>query len=198
MKTPFLAAMLVISMQAAGQMLDYATLCGATEGAGDNNDFCTFWERGDYQEMRHALGIAIRTARAAENRNRYYFDHKRGAERGAFIQLKRDWMGDDWEVLRHTSSDNADTIRVFNRDRDIMYLIEIRPLDDELSEFLLTSSWRFEELQYRVRVRWDDHFVRPLNAQGRSDRVRRAVECKVDEFGWRIGEVQGRPDCEGI
>ena len=22
---------------------DYATLCGATEGTGDNNDFCTLW-----------------------------------------------------------------------------------------------------------------------------------------------------------
>ena len=58
----------------------------------DNNDFCTVWAQRNHQRMRNALSIAIRTARASENHNRYYFDHKRGAERGAFIQLRRPWM----------------------------------------------------------------------------------------------------------
>ena len=100
LRTVLFALALALAMPIGAQTLDYATLCGATEGTGDNNDFCTLWAQRNYQGMRNALTISIRTARAAENRNRFYFDHKQGTERGAFIQLKRPWMGDDWKVVR--------------------------------------------------------------------------------------------------
>ena len=99
MKTVLFALALALAMPIGAQEpMTYARLCGATEGMGDNNDFCVLWAQNNWQGMRNALSISIRTARAAENRNRYYFDHKRGAERGSFIQLKRPWMGDDWQV----------------------------------------------------------------------------------------------------
>ena len=34
-----LVVLLAAAIPAAGQTLDYRTLCGATEGTGDNNDF---------------------------------------------------------------------------------------------------------------------------------------------------------------
>ena len=191
-------AALLLAIPAAAQTLDYRTLCGATEGTGDNNDFCTFWERGDYQEMRHALGIAIRTARAAENRNRYYFDHKRGAERGAFIQLKRDWMGDEWQVTRETDPQtNGVEIMLFNRERDIVIEIELIPFYDEL----VPDATRLGESGYSVQVRAygsiEGYPFRSIIGRNRdSDFVRRIVECKIDEYGWAASEVEVRPSCE--
>ena len=103
MRTMFFAVALALAaaMPAGAQEpMTYARLCGATDGSGDNNDFCALWGQNNWQGMRNTLSVAIRTGRAAENRNRFYFDHKRGAERGAFIQLKRPWMGTDWRVLQ--------------------------------------------------------------------------------------------------
>ena len=101
MKTVLFALALALAMPiGAQQPMTYARLCGATEGTGDNNDFCAIWAQNNWQGMRNALSVAIRQGRAQENRNRFYFDHKRGSERGAFIQLKRPWMGADWRVLQ--------------------------------------------------------------------------------------------------
>lgn len=110
---------LLLAAAAHGQQLDYATLCSGTnppEGGAANDDFCHLWARGNHQGMRNALGIAIRTARAAENRNRWYFDRKRGAPRGLYIQLRRPWMneaaadyGDDpgWEIVHVLGGDSG-------------------------------------------------------------------------------------------
>ena len=68
MKTTRFLAALLLAVPTAGQTLDYRTLCSAMEGTGDNNDFCTLWAQRNHQGMRNALSIAIRTARAAENR----------------------------------------------------------------------------------------------------------------------------------
>ena len=127
MKTVLFALTLALAMPIGAQEpMTYARLCGATEGTGDNNDFCALWAQNNWQGMRNALSISIRTARAAENRNRFYFDHKRGAERGAFIQLKRPWMDDDWQVRQYRSVD-----------RDGDRFIEISMTDGE-AELLLT------------------------------------------------------------
>ena len=60
MKTVLFALALALAMPIGAQTLDYATLCGATEGTGDNNDFCTLWAQRNYQGMRNALSISIR------------------------------------------------------------------------------------------------------------------------------------------
>lgn len=55
------------------------------------------------------LGKMIRTTRARENRNRFYFDPKRGADPRVYIQLLRPWMVEqnvtgnhDWQIFRRT------------------------------------------------------------------------------------------------
>ena len=197
MRTTTLLATLLLAaaIPAASQTLDYRTLCGATEGTGDNNDFCALWAQGNHQGMRNALSIAIRTARAAENRNRYYFDHKRGAERGAFIQLKRPWMGEDWQVLRQTSPENTDEIWVFNW--DYTFWIELKPFYSEL--VLEDANALGGETGYGLRMRVYGYRTPGFGggAQRDSDSVRRAVECKLDDYGWQIGvnNVAVRPDC---
>ena len=201
------ALLLAAAIPAADQTLDYATLCGATEGTGDNNDFCTLWAQGNHQGMRNALSIAIRTARAAENRNRYYFDHKRGAERGAFIQLKRPWMGEDWQVRRQVWQ-HTDEIWVFNPDRNLGLWIELEPRYNEfIAEPTRLGEAGYSRVQmyglgdtYRARgqeggFRYNENRTRRHQS---SDTVRRIVESKIDEYGWEIGEVDVRPDCEGI
>ena len=65
--TAEVALALALAMPIGAQTLDYAMLCGATEGTGDNNDFCTLWAQQNYQGMRNALTISIRTARTAES-----------------------------------------------------------------------------------------------------------------------------------
>ena len=211
------ALLLAAAIPTGAQTLDYETLCGATEGTGDNNDFCTLWAQRNYQGMRNALSIAIRTARAAENRNRYYFDHKRGAERGAFIQLKRDWMGDEWQVRQGSSSGS---VLIFNRDRDLTLAVDLvqspqtgswegkPPRDDSGYSLVDVAEWIDQEPRRRrlwgactKHYQWcgeEDVHERYGEDAFPSDFVRRIVECKIDEYGWSFGEVEVRPDCEGI
>ena len=40
MKTFLFALAVTLAMPIGAQTLDYGTLCGATEGTGDNDDFC--------------------------------------------------------------------------------------------------------------------------------------------------------------
>ena len=205
MKTILLAALL-LAIPAASQTLDYRTLCGATEGTGDNNDFCTLWAQGNHQGMRNALSIAIRTARAAENRNRYYFDHKRGAERGAFIQLKRPWMGEEWEIRRRELTILSGEMDVRARTQSVAETyIELRnTAGPDLVYVTLRDAYIFgrEHGYESVSVWWWDGgqvlYTRESRRGFSSDFVRRIVECKIDEYGWDIWEVDVRPDCEGI
>ena len=155
-----------LAMPIGAQTLDYATLCGATEGTGDNNDFCTLWAQRNYQGMRHALGISIRTARAQENRNRYYFDHKRGAERGSFIQLKRPWMGDDWQVRQtydfnvrqipgnsdSTITDTRETtITIYNSRLCDVWCVQVSLVDDPVAHASEDQGYEagFQRVQFR-------------------------------------------------
>ena len=196
MKTVLFALVLALAMPIGAQEpMTYARLCGATEGTGDNNDFCALWAQNNWQGMRNALSISIRTARAAENRNRFYFDHKRGAERGAFIQLKRPWMDDDWQVRQY---------RTVDRDGD--RFIEISMTDGE-AELLLTlqelERWGHPEVGYaRVHLRGYDRDSNPVISERwisatvgfPSDYVRRTVECSIDEYGWYMGVIGGQED----
>ena len=214
MKTVLFALALALALPIGAQEpMTYARLCGATEGMGDNNDFCTLWAQNNWQGMRNALSISIRTARAEENRNRFYFDHKRGAERGAFIQLKRPWMGDDWQVrqdgdrlwTRHGQGHaHMDSVVILNRDRNV--LIDAYWIQKDTYWPDGAESWR-DDIGYR-RVRVDKlkegELVNLLLIDNRgedyafsSDFVRRIVECVLDDYGWSIGEVEDRPDCEG-
>ena len=220
LKTVLFALALALAMPIGAQTLDYATLCGATEGTGDNNDFCTLWAQRNYQGMRNALTISIRTARAAENRNRFYFDHKQGAERGAFIQLKRPWMGDDWKVVRQewhpspfrgTSGLSEINFAVFNIDRGLEVEVVLSEsltihteagLDADAEGRMPNPAFAGSIYQdgYAVEVGYDFLAIgRAYSLRGNfpSDFVRRIVECKLDEYGWEIGEVEVRPDCEG-
>ena len=124
MRTMTIAALLALTTTAGAQTLDYGLLCGATEGSSNNDDFCRLWQQGNYQGMRNALSVAIRTGRAAENRNRYYFDHRRGADRGLFIQLKRPWMDESWRIVQDWGYDTFARIVeveivIFNLERGI-------------------------------------------------------------------------------
>ena len=130
MKTVLFALALALAMPIGAQEpMTYARLCGATEGTGDSNDFCALWAQNNWQGMRNALSISIRTARAAENRNRYYFDHKRGAERGAFIQLKRPWMdeaalfgdGGRWEIRQQNQDGQGSPLFQFHWSENDLY-----------------------------------------------------------------------------
>ena len=219
LRTVLFALALALAMPIGAQTLDYATLCGATEGTGDNNDFCTLWAQRNYQGMRNALTISIRTARAAENRNRFYFDHKQGTERGAFIQLKRPWMGDDWKVVRQEWYPSFNRLSgllnglrqinfaVFNIDRGLavdVQLSESFTIHPEVGLGDPDFTGRiYDEVVYRgVSIGEDfrtqgERFRYGLSGNLRSDFVRRIVECKLDEYGWEIGEVEVRPDCEG-
>ena len=161
--------------------------------------------------MRNALSVAIRTARAVENRNRYYFDHKRGAERGAFIQVKRGWMGDDWQVRRyerfvgsHRSSSRVDRITYFeitNDGEDAWLFLDLQEKRPRPYYFGGISEFGYESVglygvseNNRIDERWPESEAGGLPF----DYVRRVVECKIDEYGWHLGEVEVRPDCEGI
>ena len=229
MKTVLFAATLALAlaMPTGAQTLDYGTLCGATEGTGDNNDFCTLWAQQNYQGMRNALTISIRTARAAENPNRFYFDHKRGAERGAFIQLKRPWMDDDDWFVRHirtgrlrefvagqppTVSTRSIVIRMFcKKPNGLTLRLEFHEC---LAVFLRESAElsvagrAYEDRSAGFDFLW---VIGSLDDQARanevdfsreehmpSDYVRRVVECHIDLEGWYLGEVEERPDCSQI
>ena len=202
MRTPTLlpALLLAAAIPAGAQTLDYETLCGATEGAGDNNDFCTLWAQRNYQGMRNALSISIRTARAAENRNRYYFDHKRGAERGAFIQLKRNWMGDDWRVLQHAHGYGG-VAWIFSSEVGALLTIDLskEPFDNFVWD---VAGVGFESIVMYggISNRDEFEFERQETQQGPlpADFVRRMVECKIDEFGYNMGVADERRDCENI
>ena len=68
--TALLACALCASM-AHGQTLDYRLLRGAaTEGSGDNNDFCWLWQRGDYKGMRNALSVPHLAPNRGDRRQR--------------------------------------------------------------------------------------------------------------------------------
>ena len=147
MKTVLFAGTLALALAAiptGAQMLDYETLCGATEGSGDNNDFCTLWAQRNYQGMRNALSISIRTARAAENRNRFYFDHKRGSDRGAFIQLKRPWMGAEWRVLQESDWDAFACDTAANCSKQTLIRL-FRDSDSEADALEAALSWEWED-----------------------------------------------------
>ena len=139
------------------QQLNYETLCNGTTGSRNNDDFCHLWRQGNYQGMRNALSISIRTARAAENRNRYYFDRRQGHTRGLFIQLRRPWMDRenargraDWQVWtrwQDTSADPPDADTFANNITETIFLI-----DTNTGTFALLSlayrggvdyGWRF-------------------------------------------------------
>ena len=251
MKTVLFALALALAMPIGAQTLDYGTLCGATAGTGDNDDFCHLWAQGNHQGMRNALSIAIRTARAAENPNRYYFDRKRGAERGAFIQLKRPWMDDDWQVLRYRDTLVSSRARVNGAQATIVLIFNsgaictefpcgrgwavrvilsdagfgvsedwLGPGEKSASPIDLTdTTWR--GLDYTIPSEFGLGSVniqtfRDVGGTGEelytskgfighymsggepSEYVRRVVECEIDEFGWRIGEVDVQPDCDSI
>ena len=248
MKTVLFALTLALAMPIGAQTLDYGTLCGATEGTGDNDDFCHLWAQGNHQGMRNALSIAIRTARAAENPNRYYFDRKRGAERGAFIQLKRPWMGDDWQVLRYRDTLVSSRARVNGSQATIVLIFNGGAICTTLpcgrgwvvrvilsdAVFGVSEDWRPQgkpaspidltdrtprldntipsefglgsvDIQsFRDVGSTDDlytwaGFIGHYKSGGEpSEYVRRVVECEIDEFGWRIGEVDVQPDCDSI
>ena len=205
----------------AQEPMTYARLCGATEGTGDNNDFCALWAQNNWQGMRHALSISIRTARTTDNRNRYYFDHKKGAERGAFIQLKRPWMGNDWH-LRHWGDvsttggdDGRHTVHIgreggsgtyirwaFHTDSLPTTQIGRRYEAGYEQLFVIASchpsvcpNWFSNDTQTYSEV--PTSYGRPSNNMP-SDYVRQVVECVTDDFGWRIGIVETRPDCSFI
>ena len=241
MKTVLFA--LALAMPIGAQTLDYATLCGATEGTGgnndlahsdcyihdsacgrdsDNNDFCTLWAQRNYQGMRNALSISIRTARAAENRNRFYFDHKKGAPRGAFIQVRRAWMGDDWQIRRHEdfsgegyscqgACPRLTTFTIHNRN--------LQPGGSEQRRAAVAKVRIYEssdEGDYETELRAETGFDRVTVTNGidssaalgkhrsvlrikrdgvvlTAEEVRVFVECALDEYGWQIGIVQERP-----
>ena len=221
MKTVLFA--LALAMPIDAQTLDYATLCGATEGAGDNNDFCTLWAQRNYQGMRNALSISIRTARAAENRNRFYFDHKKGAPRGAFIQVRRAWMGDDWQIRRHEEFSNGDssscftgcarltTFTIHNRNlqpggyeqrRAAVAKVRIYESSDEGDyETELRAETGFDRVTVTngidsAAALGKRHSVLSIKRDGvvlTAEEVRVFVECALDEYGWQIGIVQERP-----
>ena len=222
MRTMLFALALAAAMPAGAQEpMTYARLCGATEGTGDNNDFCALWARNNWQGMRNALSISIRTARAAENRNRFYFDHKRGAQRGAFIQLKRPWMGDDWQV-RHTYNDSEGDTRTYvvsiysptvcGADADGDGLIEcvqvvLKDADFGYGVFGVSSVAAVQGYDagfYSVSVRSGDlpgvsEEAETVRVGGLpSDYVRSFVECNIDLIGWHMGEVEVRPTCDQI
>ena len=91
MKTVLFAGTLALGLAmpiGAQEPMTYARLCGATEDTGDNNDFRALWSQNNWQRMRNALSMSIRTARAAENRNRYYFDDQRRCEG---TRLRKAW-----------------------------------------------------------------------------------------------------------
>ena len=204
MKTVFFALALALAMPIGAQEpMTYARLCGATEGSGDNNDFCALWAQNNWQGMRHALSISIRTARAQENRNRFYFDHKRGATRGAFIQLKRPWMGDDWHV-RHTydihdeTNTRETTLAIYNIQCGLdSWCVRVDLVDDPVPSSLVQGyEAGFQRVTLTTR---EDAVVWRISAQPSTSiswiDVRRFVECGIDDYGWHIGEVEVRPDC---
>ena len=224
MKTVLFALALALAMPIGAQTLDYATLCGdATEGTGDNNDFCHLWAQNNWQGMRNALSISIRTARAAENRNRFYFDHKRGAERGAFIQLKRIWMPDDWIVRReeryvpHDLSEYGGGPLVGRRVIwfDIggfrMFLEEtgytVYGKDPREYGFAHVELWREtgQGASGRSDLLTASDSVDGAFTSMPAEHVKRFVECWLDEFGWQMNlNVGTRPsvddsrDCRGM
>ena len=185
--------------------MTYARLCGATEGSGDSNDFCALWAQNNWQGMRHALSISIRTARAQENRNRFYFDHKRGAARGAFIQLKRPWMGNDWHV-RHTydihdeTNTRETTLAIYNLQCGATWCVRVDLVDDPVPSSLGQGyEAGFQGVTLTTR---EDAVVWRISAQPSTSipwiDVWRVVECGIDDYGWHIGEVEVRPDCTQI
>ena len=203
MKTVLFALALALAMPIGAQTLDYATLCGdATEGTGDNNDFCHLWAQGNHQGMRHALSIAIRTARAAENRNRFYFDHKRGSERGEFIQLKRPWMGTDWRVLQNFDwSYETKTIRIrlYNDNRGHKVRVHWDFAAQGFGDQNVGGEFGYQELSI-VAVLENDVIFDYTDSLYAYDAhlLRQLVECRLDEFGWQIGAVQTQPDCQAV
>ena len=213
MKTILLSTLLLAAAIPTGaqELMTYSRLCGVTEGTGDNNDFCTLWAQNNWQGMRNALSVAIRTARAVENRNRYYFDHKRGADRSTFIQVKRNWMDDDWQVRRYerfissrglSRVDRIVYFEITNAGEDAWLFLDLqekRPSRysfDGISEFghERVALYGVSENKRLIDERWTESEAGGLP----SDYVRRVVECKIDEYGWHLGEVEVRPDCEGI
>ena len=175
--------------QPSSPLLDYRLLCGeGTTGSGDNDDFCQLWATGNYRGMRNALSVAIRTGRAAENRNRFYFDHKRGSERGAFIQLKRPWMGDDWQVRQHVHGHGAKVWISGGFGLTIDMSINPYRRPDGFDLITMQGDYDFE---FEMRV--EESYVRFP-----ADFVRRMVECKIDEFGYYMGVADERRDCENI
>ena len=212
MKTILFAGTLALAaMPTSAQILDYGTLCAATEGTGDNNDFCTLWAQQNYQGMRNALTISIRTARAAENRNRFYFDHKRGHERGSFIQVRRPWMtpdafgvtarggvalqGDGWLVIQ---SERINLSLTGNRSgfRETTFYIENEDAGRSWVTLVESGYNAFQyaglahdrqSLDVTAGIR-DDNYT--------SEEIRRFVECGLDEYGWQLGEVEVRPSID--
>ena len=185
----------------AQEPMTYGRLCGATEGMGDNNDFCALWAQNNWQGMRNALSVAIRTGRAAENRNRFYFDHKRGSKRGAFIQLRRPWMdrAAGWDVLQHTHG-HGGMVWIFSRELRLTIDLSKRPSSgfDERDD---APELGFESIaMYGGFSRDDFEFERRKRRGGLlpADFVRRMVECKIDEFGYYMGVADERRDCENI
>ena len=153
MKTVLIAGTLALALTmptGAQEPMTYTRLCGATEGTGDNNDFCALWAQNNWQGMRNALSISIRTARAAENRNRFYFNHKRGSERGAFIQLKRPWMGTDWRVLQEDDWDAFGCDMATNCSKQTLIRL-FRDSDGEADPLEATLSWEWED---RYNAEW--------------------------------------------
>ena len=187
--------------QPSSPLLDYRLLCGeGTTGSGDNDDFCQLWATGNYRGMRNALSVAIRQGRAQENRNRFYFDHKRGSERGAFIQLKRPWMGEDWRVLQHVhghggvawiSGSEAFLTIEFSKDLLPGSGFDVGDIGFASIGMYGGISSRYE---FEFERRHETGPTRPLPA----DFVRRMVECKIDEFGYSMGVADERRDCENI
>ena len=205
MKTFLFALAVTLAMPIGAQEpMTYDRLCGATEGTGDNNDFCALWAQNNWQGMRNALSISIRTARAEENRNRYYFDHKRGADRGAFIQLKRPWMSRWWSVRQDRSGRDPDSgrqlIRIVISDTNLSGTIRVQWELDELRDVNSSSPGKlsvgYRDVQirtYRVTGPGPGYISSGIHG---SIGLRNVVECTIDQFGWVLGEVELEPDCD--
>ena len=121
--TTIIAALLTVALSASASaqglldaICDDASRRGATATEAEYrddplahaDDFCAL-ARFEPHKAAAQLGKMIRTTRGRENPNRFYFDPKRGADSGTYIQLLRPWMQEQnetgewkWRIFQRT------------------------------------------------------------------------------------------------
>ena len=125
----------------------YAPCCDPDDPNYDINDFEPGRDADDFCKLAHnqphkarrQLNKAVALVRAANNRNRRYFDARQGSQQGAYIQLLRPWMKQAnsdasaaWHVMQyqyHHAGYNAGErtiILIQNRQESAAYRIHIR------------------------------------------------------------------------